>query len=108
MIKRFINWLLNLFKSEKLYVAKFTDEIPDKPDNITIYLIENQGYCWQAVMICPCGCKKQLNMNLMKDYHPHWQYKINSKNIITLNPSINRTVGCKSHFFVKQGKIIWA
>ena len=107
MTKRFINWILILFKKEKLYKAKFIDDVPDKFDNKTIYIIGNEGYYWQAVMICPCGCNKILHMNLMKQYYPSWKFKINKKEVITLSPSINRTVGCKSHFFISKGKIAW-
>lgn len=108
MIKRFIKWLHNLFKSEKLYRARFVDDVPDKFDNRIIYIIENEGYYWQAVMICPCGCKKILHMNLIKEHRPSWKFKINKKGIITLHPSINRIVGCRSHFFIREGKVVWA
>ncbi|WP_430981312.1 DUF6527 family protein [Sphingobacterium faecium] len=26
---------------------------------------------------------------------------------MNIHPSINRFVGCKSHFFLRQGKLIW-
>ncbi|WP_397321508.1 DUF6527 family protein [Pedobacter foliorum] len=57
-------------------------------------------------MICPCGCRKLLHMNLMDDYDPYWNYILDGK-VISLAPSINRLVGCKSHFFVTNGKIEW-
>lgn len=107
MIKKFIQWVLNLFKSKQLYKAKFLDDVPDELASRIIYIIENEGCYWKAVMICPCGCKKILHMNLMKQYYPSWKFQLNKKNIITLNPSINRTVGCKSHFFIRNGKIDW-
>ena len=108
MIKRLIKWILFLFKRKEFYRAKFIDDVPDELDNKTIYIIENEGYYWQAVMICPCGCKKILHMNLIKEYYPSWNFKINKKKIITLYPSINRMAGCKSHFFIRKGKIVWA
>lgn len=108
MIKRFIRLIRNLFKSEKLYKAMITDDVPEKIDNKTIYIIYNEGYYWQAVMLCPCKCKKILHMNLMKEYHPFWKIEIDNKNRISLNPSVHRIVGCRSHFFVSNGRIIWA
>ncbi|WP_394341525.1 DUF6527 family protein [Albibacterium indicum] len=59
-------------------------------------------------MLCPCGCKNILHMNLMEEESPCWSYSINKKNIITIRPSVNRIVGCKSHFFVREGKVVWA
>ncbi len=108
MIKRLFIWLQNLFRQERLYRAKFVNDIPDKLTYKEIYIIENEGCNWQAVMICPCGCNKILHMNLMEEYHPSWKFTLLKKDIISLNPSINRIVGCKSHFFVTEGKVIWA
>jgi len=39
--------------------------------------------------------------------HPKSSFDINEKKRISLHPSIDRTVGCKSHFWVRKGKIIW-
>jgi hypothetical protein len=47
-----------------------------------------------------------LYMNLMDDYDPYWKYTIHGKTI-SLSPSVNRLVGCKSHFFLRSGKIEW-
>ncbi|WP_394339847.1 DUF6527 family protein [Mucilaginibacter conchicola] len=57
-------------------------------------------------MLCPCGCKQILYTNLIEDHHPFWKYKLNGKTI-SLRPSIDRLVGCRSHFFLTDGKIIW-
>ncbi|WP_410688422.1 DUF6527 family protein [Chitinophaga filiformis] len=57
-------------------------------------------------MTCPCGCGKILYLNLLRDYAPYWAYKTEGK-IISLSPSVHRTVGCKSHFFITDGKLIW-
>jgi hypothetical protein len=107
MIKRFIRLVHNLYKSQKLYKAIMTDTVPEKMDSKSVYIIHNEGYYWQAVMVCPCGCKNILQMNLMEDYNPSWKFIINNKNVITLHPSVNRTVGCSSHFFIRRGKIVW-
>lgn len=106
MLRRVFDWFIQLFRREKLYKYEFADDIPDKISSCTVYLIGNQGYYWQAVMICPCGCRKLLHMNLMDDYDPYWKYKLKG-NVISLVPSVNRLVGCKSHFFVTNGKIEW-
>ena len=108
MIKGLFNWFRNLFNKEKLYESKLVDDVPYKLNNKTIYIIENEGYRWKAVMVCPCGCNKILHMNLIKEYHPSWKVEIDEKNIITLHPSINRMVGCKSHFFIRRGEVVWA
>lgn len=106
MLRKLFKWIVSLFKKEKLYTYQFVDDVPDKLKSGTVYLVGNQGYIWQCVMLCPCGCKQILYSNLIEDYDPHWSYNI-KENIISLSPSIDRLVGCRSHFFLTDGKIIW-
>lgn len=84
------------------------DDVPDSLKPSIIYIVGNDGYYWQVVMLCPCNCKKVLHMNLMREHQPYWRVEISRKNMISLYPSIHRMVGCKSHFFVRKGKIVWA
>lgn len=106
MLRKLLRWFLKLFGREKLYKYQFVDDVPDQLRSGTVYLVGNQGYYWQNVMLCPCGCQQVLYMNLMDDYDPYWKYVIQGKTI-SLNPSVNRLVGCKSHFFLRKGKIEW-
>lgn len=106
MIKKLHNLISSLFKKKYNYL--FTTDIPEILKPKTIYIIQNDGYPWQIVMLCPCGCKKNLHMNLIDEYKPYWRFGIDKKNRITLYPSIHRTVGCESHFFIRKGAIIWA
>lgn len=107
MIKKLLRWWKRLFSREKNYEPCFVEEVPGDPDDKTIYLITHMGHCWQVVMICPCGCKKLLHMNTVKDHHPYWRFEIHANGSLSLHPSIHRQVGCKSHFFVRCGKINW-
>lgn len=89
------------------YKHEIVSELPDKLKLNIVYIESNQGCPWQAVMICPCGCKCNLHMNLIEDYNPYWKFYIDNKKRVSLSPSIHRTVGCKSHFFLKKGTIFW-
>lgn len=108
MFRRLYKWFFQFSKREKLYKCKYVDEVPDKLHLHTVYLVGNEGYYWQAIMLCPCGCKKALHMNLMKEYCPFWKIEIHENKSVSLHPSIDRRVGCKSHFFVHKGRTIWA
>lgn len=52
-----------------------------------------------AHMKCPCGCGDLLTINLIPGTHPGW--KVVGEN--SLIPSINRTIGCRSHFTITGG-----
>ncbi|MFK7107986.1 DUF6527 family protein [Flavobacterium oreochromis] len=114
MLRRIFDWLTSFFIKEKpkiyedeSYSFEFVDDVPDNPKDKVLYLIGEDGYFWQFVVVCPCGCKSLLYMNLMDDEAPFWKYDIND-GLISITPSIDRKVGCKSHFFIKKGIIIWA
>jgi len=104
MKRKLINRFTDLLA--RPYNYEFVDEIPDKFNRKVIYFIGSEDYYWQAAMICPCGCKNILQLNLIADHRPFWEYKIEKKRV-TLFPSIHRFVACKSHFFVRRGRIIW-
>jgi hypothetical protein len=106
MTKKLLSWIFAFCKRKKLYKIRYVDDIPDKLLPDLLYIVRNENYDWQAVMRCPCGCNKTLQMNLIREYHPSWKYKIEKK-AISLYPSIHRQVGCKSHFFLTKGKIVW-
>jgi len=112
MLQKLCNWIVRLFfkkevNKDKGYGFQFVEDVPNNPKNKILYFIGEDGYYWQFVMLCPCGCNLLLHMNLMDDYNPYWSYKIyNDK--ISISPSIHRLVGCKSHFFIRSGNIIWA
>ena len=126
MIKKLLKCFLNLFKkkqpvhdlpdaeasgniiAEPIYSYVYSEDVPDTIDEGILYLIGTDNYYWQAIMKCPCGCNNNLHMNMIEDYDPYWTYKISSENKISLSPSVDRMIGCKSHFFLRNGKIIWA
>lgn len=56
---------------------------------------------------CPCGCGSDILLNLLQDASPRWSYSITEKNQIDIHPSVWRNSGCRSHFFVSEGKIKW-
>lgn len=84
----------------------FKDEVPDKLKKNSIYIVGSNKYYWLLAFKCPCGCEKDINLNLLKDTEPCWRFKIRKENI-SITPSIWRITGCKSHFIINNGKINW-
>ena len=73
-----------------------------------LYVVKEDGVAWQAALICPCGCGDRLDLNLLPDERPYWQVRIGASGVASLHPSVQRTEGCESHFFLREGRIIWA
>jgi Family of unknown function (DUF6527) len=72
-----------------------------------LYVVSEDGYDEQAAMICPCGCKQVLHMNLLTDERPCWTVRQEEDGTPTLHPSVWRKKGCGSHFWLRRGRVIW-
>jgi hypothetical protein len=84
--------------------------VEDEPETImpkTIYVIGDEEFQAIAVMLCPCGCNSKIHLNLLPGNKPTWSVST-KKGSPTLKPSVWRKVGCESHFFLREGRIIWA
>lgn len=81
--------------------------LPEQLRKGFIYILEEDGYREQAAMLCPCGCRQVLHMNLLEDERPCWETVIHEDGTVSLHPSIWRKVGCKSHFWLRQGQVRW-
>jgi hypothetical protein len=73
----------------------------------TVYLSGEGEHLWAAAMICPCGCGDVVELNLLKQVRPCWNFKEHPDGSISLMPSIWRQKGCCSHFLVRYGRIDW-
>jgi hypothetical protein len=89
----------------KYSIARPTvDQLKDKE----IIIVSYEKFKKWAFLRCPCGCNETILISLMPNQLPNWKATIDKYNRITLSPSIRKNDGCRSHFFVKKGKIIWA
>jgi hypothetical protein len=83
------------------------DDLPDDVSNKEIIVGGGLTKSWVVLLKCPCGCNSLIYLNTLKEEHPSWEVVMNLSGI-SIYPSVWRTKGCKSHFWVKAGKIIWA
>lgn len=56
--------------------------------------------------LCPCGCGSECYTPLGLNHPRKWEYE-KGPNGPTLKPSIRYTGGCKSHFNITNGKVVW-
>lgn len=61
---------------------------------------------WCCVFACPCGCGAEVYCNLLQNVSPRWSLSSDDDGP-TLAPSVLRVTRCKSHFFVKNGQVLW-
>jgi hypothetical protein len=83
------------------------NNLPPKLRKRTLYIVQEDGFEEQAAMLCPCGSNHILHMNLLPDERPLWRVTRHRDGSATLNPSVWRKKDCKSHFWFRNGRVIW-
>lgn len=75
------------------------DDIPEELDRNTVYVCSGEG---RIALICPCGCNARIILNTIVGVSPCWKYVVPN----SVLPSINRQVGCRSHFSIHNGSVV--
>lgn len=89
------------------YQIERAEDVPDFISNHSIFVIQDGNEPELLAFKCPCGCGETILLNLLSDTKPQWYFDISYSGIINVSPSIWRTVGCKSHFWVVDGNVKW-
>lgn len=90
-----------------IYRIVLTDDLPDVLCTDRVYVIGEEGVRWYVAMLCPCGCGAILHMSLHPQGRPRWNVSVHLDDTASLSPSVWRRVGCRSHFFLRAGRIEW-
>ena len=101
----FLLWLRS--RKPSTFRAVFVDEVPESLRKHSIYIAGESGHYWSASLLCPCGCGDLIQLNLLQQVRPCWQIKSHQDGSVSIMPSVWRRQGCKSHFFVREGRIDW-
>ncbi len=121
MISQIFGWLGHLWhwilgrkttsssspEADSYYQVENAEDVPEYISNHAIFVIQDGNEPELLAFKCPCGCEATILLNLLSDTKPQWHFKISDGIIITISPSIWRTVGCKSHFWVVEGNVKW-
>lgn len=83
------------------------DALPLKMPRRDLVLTRDDGDDWSVGMRCPCGCGDTIELMILDEARPRWDIEVDSKRRPTLRPSVWRQTGCRSHFWVRRGQIIW-
>lgn len=104
------NWLRNgweaLLPPRVLVVVEGGDP-PDRLPPRDLVLLRDGGEDWSVAMRCPCGCGQKVELALIREANPRWSLRNDLGNRPTLSPSVWLREGCRSHFFVRAGRIRW-
>jgi hypothetical protein len=88
-------------------IEQVAGDLPSRLTRRKLYVVSEDGFDEQAAMVCPCGCKQVLHMNLLRDERPCWTVRVDDRKVPSLHPSVWRKKGCGSHFWLRRGRIVW-
>lgn len=102
-------WLRDLWPwgRRRGYRVVRVEELPERVRAGVVYIVGEGAHAWVAAMVCPCGCNDIIQMNLLREARPRWTFEEHADGTVSLHPSVWRQKGCRSHFFVRAGAIVW-
>ena len=83
------------------------DTLPSELPARDLVLTRDDGDDWSVGMRCPCGCGDTIELMILREARPRWDISVNEAGRPSLHPSVWRKSGCRSHFWVREGRILW-
>ena len=90
------------------FVAAHVGDMPEKLETGRVYIVGTDPKPWAAAFVCPCGCAAAVRLNLLPEASPAWAISVNRDQTVSISPSVRRTVGCRSHFWIERGYVVYA
>lgn len=102
-----MKWLKALWRRLRGYRSERVSELSNRLRSRRVYLLGEGAVPWCAAMLCPCGCREILHLSLLPDDRPRWACTEHDDGTVSLHPSVCRVRGCRSHFVLQRGEILW-
>lgn len=99
-------WLDKFGPARKLVILE-GDSLPKRLPRRNVVLAKDDEEDWCVGMRCPCGCGRIIELLLIPEASPRWRVTSDTAGRPTLHPSVHMKDGCKSHFWLRQGRVQW-
>lgn len=83
------------------------DSLPTRLPRRDLVLAREGDEDWCVGMKCPCGCGDTIELLLIKEAKPRWDLQVDASGRPTLKPSVWCQTGCRSHFWLRSGRVEW-
>lgn len=83
------------------------DSLPAHIPYRNVVLARDADGDWCVGMRCPCGCGEKIELLLIREVSPRWNLNIDVRGLPSLHPSVWLAKGCRSHFWLRHGRIHW-
>lgn len=106
-LPRWLHRLCDRFGPARRLQIVMGDELPSSMPSRDVVLTRDDGEAWSVGMLCPCRCGATIEILVVDGAKPRWNIDVDTKGRPTLCPSVWRNTGCRSHFWVRSGRIVW-
>ncbi|HVV41961.1 MAG TPA: DUF6527 family protein [Nitrobacter sp.] len=83
------------------------DSLPARLPRRDLVLAREGDEDWCVGMRCPCGCGRTIELLLVKEAKPRWDLHTDPSGRPSLKPSVWLKTGCRSHFWLRRGRVEW-
>lgn len=83
------------------------DSLPPHMPRRDLVIARDDGEDWCVGMRCPCGCGYVIELLVVAEAKPRWDVVVDAKGRPTLTPSVWLRKGCRSHFWIREGRVHW-
>lgn len=83
------------------------DSLPSRLPTRWLVLARDDGENWCVGLRCPCGCGRTIELLVVPEARPRWDVESDESGRPTLSPSVWLRDGCKSHFWIRKGRVKW-
>jgi hypothetical protein len=83
------------------------DSLPERLPWRDIVLACDGDEDWCVGMRCPCGCGRTIELLVIPEAKPRWDISVDRNRRPSLSPSVWLQKGCRSHFWLKAGRVRW-
>ena len=104
--KRWRNALARFGPRRRLRIIE-GDSLPSRMPRRDLVLARDDGEDWCVGMRCPCGCGHVIELLVVTEAKPRWDVRVEANGTPTLTPSVWLQKGCRSHFWVRGGRVHW-
>jgi hypothetical protein len=83
------------------------DSLPKRLPGRNLVLARDGDEDWCVGMRCPCGCGETIELLLIREAKPRWDLLVDPSGRPSLKPSVWLQTGCRSHFWLRRGRVEW-
>lgn len=89
----------------ELFTSKLLDYHPTLVEPKTLYGIGRDGVPHILLFVCPCGCAKEISINLRPSFDPAWKISQHDDHTLSLYPAIRLRAGCNSTIGISHNQV---